>query len=82
VPIQVAGLALLFPQESGSLAMFAAILRASSRVSNLAAPLRLANEKGPDTEADAGAQLCHRNRASDRRPAGAAARQQPAFIIA
>jgi signal transduction histidine kinase len=25
--------------------------------------LRLANEKGPDTEADAGAQLCHRNRA-------------------
>jgi hypothetical protein len=34
--------------------MFTAILRASSRVSNLAAPLRLANEKGPDTEADAG----------------------------
>ena len=35
----------------------------SSPVGNLAAPLRLANEKGPDTEADAGAQLCHRNRA-------------------
>jgi hypothetical protein len=30
VPIQVAGLALLFPQESGSLAMFTAIRRASS----------------------------------------------------
>ena len=30
MPIQVAGLALLFPQESGSLAMFTAIRRASS----------------------------------------------------
>jgi hypothetical protein len=36
VPIQVAGLALLFPQESGSLAMLAAIRRASSRVRSLA----------------------------------------------
>ncbi len=42
-------------QATGSLAIFAAIRRASSLPSNLAA---------------------------ERRPAGAAARQQPAFIIA